>query len=213
MSFAVFAGTVASAGSLVSASHLAIGTLGTDVQYHIWQSLGSGGSELRSLYFQGRASNFSTISSATFAHSFKQKENTPVSLVWAWPSLGVWLWWFFLTVTARMSFSKLGSSSCLPDLPRPRPAEPSSFVKTDEKDLSLLDLQARGHLLGEGGSRPLSKHWALRLLALLLDSLPPDQRGNCRAEQGRICRRSADFNEDDSLSFFINEQVPDSLYI
>lgn len=76
-----------------------------------------------------------------------------------------------------MSFSKLGPSSCLPDLPRPRPAEPSPFVKTDEKGLSLLDLQARGHLLRNGGFLPaLCKHPALHLLALPLDSLPPDQR-------------------------------------
>lgn len=65
-------------------------------------------------------------------------------------------------------------------------------------------------------SRLLSKHWAYGLLALLLDSLPPDQRGTAELSRGGsagICRRSADFNEDDSLSFFINEQVPDSLYI
>jgi hypothetical protein len=63
-------------------------------------------------------------------------------------------------------------------------------------------------------SHLLSKHWALRSLALLLDSLPPDQGGTAELSRDVSAgARSADFNEDDSLSFFINEQVPDSLYI
>lgn len=80
VSITAYASTVASAGPLLSVCQLAIGTLGNRCAIPHLAFFGFYGSELRSLYFQGRASSLPSISSTAFAHLFKQRENTEVSV-------------------------------------------------------------------------------------------------------------------------------------